>query len=63
MCSVDRDALDVEDQVRVRGNIRGSTLLAIGHRGGNGETTLTASSHTSNTDVPSLDDLANTKFE
>jgi hypothetical protein len=60
---VDRNALDVEDQVRVGGNVRGSTLLAVGHGSGNSKATLTASSHASDTDVPALDDLADTELE
>ena len=62
-CLRDRDALDVEDQVRVGGNVRGSTLLAVFESGRNGETALAASSHASNTDVPALDDLADTELE
>lgn len=60
---VDRNALDVEDQVRVGRNVRGSTLLAVGHGGGNGEAALTTGGHASDTDVPALDDLTNTKLE
>jgi hypothetical protein len=60
---VDRNALDVEDQVRVGRNVRGSTLLAVRHGGGNGEAALTTSGHASDTDVPALDDLANTELE
>lgn len=63
MCSIDRDALDIENQVRVGGNVRWSTLLAVGQGSGNGKATLASSSHTSNTNVPALNDLANTKFE
>ena len=60
---VDRDALDVKDQVRVGGNVRGSALLAVGHGGGDGEATLTTRRHTSDTNVPALDDLADTELE
>lgn len=59
----DRNALDIEDQVRVGRNVRGSTLLAVSHRGGDSKTTLTASSHASDTDVPALDHLADTELE
>jgi len=59
----DRDALDVEDQVRVRGNVRGSTTLAVRKSGGDGETTLATGCHASDTDVPALDDLANAELE
>lgn len=60
---VDRDTLDVEDQVRVGGDVRGSTLLAVSHRGGDGEATLATSGHASDTDVPALDDLADAELE
>lgn len=59
----DRDALDVEDQVRVRRNVRGSTLLAVSHRRRDGKTTLAPGGHASDTDVPTLDDLTDTKLE
>lgn len=60
---VDRDALDVEDQVGVGGNVRGSTALAVGHGSGDGEATLAAGGHASDTDVPALDDLADAELE
>ena len=60
---VDRDTLDVEDQVRVGGNVRGSTLLSIGHAGRDGKAALTTGSHASDTDVPALDDLTDTELE
>jgi hypothetical protein len=60
---VDRDTLDVEDQVRVGGDVRGSTLLSIGHASGDGKAALTTGSHASDTDVPALDDLADTELE
>jgi hypothetical protein len=59
----DGDALDVEDQVRVGRNVRGRTLLSVCERGGNGKTTLTTGGHASDTDVPALDDLADTELE
>lgn len=59
----DRDALDVEDQVRVRRNVRGSTLLAVSHRRRDGKTTLSAGGHASDTDVPTLDDLADAELK
>jgi hypothetical protein len=59
----DGDALDVEDQVRVGRDVRRCTLLAVCHRGGDGEATLAASGHASDTDIPALDDLANTELE
>jgi hypothetical protein len=59
----DRDALDVEDQVRVGGNVRGRTLLAVCERSGDGEATFTTGGHTCDTDVPALDDLADTELE
>lgn len=59
----DRNALDVEDQVRVGGNVRGSTALAVRKSGGDGEATLAAGRHASDTDVPALDDLADTELE
>jgi hypothetical protein len=61
--STDRDALDVEDQVRVGGNVRGRTLLAVCERGGDGKATLTTWGHAGDTDVPALDDLADTELE
>ena len=60
---VDRNALDIEDQVGVGRNVRGRTLLSVRHRGGEGEATLAASGHTSDTDVPAFDDLANAELE
>jgi hypothetical protein len=59
----DRDALDVEDQVRVGGNVRGSTTLAVRKSGGDGEATLATGRHASDTDVPALDDLTDTELE
>lgn len=59
----DRDALDVEDQVRVGGNVRGRTLLAICERSRDGKTTFTTGGHAGDTDVPALDDLADTELE
>jgi hypothetical protein len=62
-CLTDRDALDVEDQVGVGGNVRGRALLAVRKRGGDGEATLTAGGHAGDTDVPALDDLADAELE
>jgi hypothetical protein len=59
----DRDALDVEDQVRVGRDVRGRTLLSVCERGGNGKTTLATGGHAGDTNVPALDDLADTKLE
>jgi hypothetical protein len=59
----DRDALDVEDQVRVGGNVRGSTTLAVRKSGGDGEATLATGRHAGDTDVPALDDLTDTELE
>jgi hypothetical protein len=59
----DRDALDVEDQVRVGGNVRGSTALAVRKSGGDSEATLATGGHASDTDVPALDDLTDTELE
>jgi hypothetical protein len=59
----DRDTLDVEDQVRVGGNVRRRTLLAICERSGNGKAALTSGGHTGDTDVPALDDLADAELE
>ncbi len=63
MCLSDRDALDIEDQVRVGRDVRGSALLAVSHRGRDSEATLAASSHASDTNIPTLDDLAGTELE
>lgn len=54
-----RQELDVEDQVGVAWNWAG-TLFAVSEMCGNGDSSLTASSHASDTDVPTLDDLADT---
>lgn len=62
-CLVDRNALDVEDQVRVGGDVRGSALLAIRHGGGDGEATLAAGGHACDADVPALNDLADAELE
>lgn len=62
-CLTDRDALDVEDQVRVGGNVWWCALLAVCKVGGNGQSALATRSHASDTNVPALDDLANTKLE
>jgi hypothetical protein len=59
----DRDALDVEDQVRVGRDVRGRTLLAVCERSGDGEATFTARGHAGDTDVPALDNLADAKLE
>lgn len=59
----DGDALDVEDQVRVRWDVRGRALLAVCKRSRNGKTTLSASGHAGDTNVPALDDLADTELE
>jgi hypothetical protein len=62
-CLTDRDALDVEDQVRVGGDVRRRTLLAVCERSGDGKTTLTTWGHASDTDVPTLDNLTDTELE
>lgn len=59
----DRNALDVEDQVGVGWDVRGSTLLAVCKRGGDRQATLTTSGHAGNTNVPALDDLADAELE
>jgi hypothetical protein len=58
-----RDALDVEDQVRVGGNVRRCALLAVRKRGRDSETTLATGSYASDTNVPALDYLAGTELE
>lgn len=58
----DRNALDVEHQVRVGGDI-GKSLIAVGKLRGNREAALTPSSDASYTNVPSFDDFADTKLE
>jgi hypothetical protein len=59
---VDGDALDVEDELRVGGNA-GYRLAAVCEFGGDAETTLAAGLHAEDTDVPALDDLADTELE
>lgn len=59
----DGDALDIEDQVRVGRNVRGSTLLSVCKRCWNGKTALRARGHAGDTNVPALDDLAYTELE
>lgn len=58
----DRDALDVEDQVRVGRDI-GEGLVAVGQLGGDGEPALTTGRDALDTNVPALDDLADAELE
>jgi hypothetical protein len=59
----DGDHLDFENKVRVGRNVRRSSLLAVAEMGGNGNLALTANLHAGNTNVPALDDLADTELE
>lgn len=60
---VDRDTLDVKDQVGVGWDVRRSTPLSVCHGGGNGKTTLTTGSDASDTNIPALDNFPNTELE
>jgi hypothetical protein len=60
---VDSNALDVEDELRVRGNVRRRALLAVRERSGDGEATLAAGRHAGDADVPALDDFADAELE
>ena len=58
----DRNALDVEDQVRVCRDV-GECPVAVRQLGGDREAALTSSAHADNTNIPALDDLADTELE
>lgn len=59
---LDLQQLDVEDKGAVGGNTRNG-LAAVCQVCWDSESTLTTNRHTSNTDVPSLDDLAGSELE
>lgn len=56
------EALDVEDQIRVGGNIA-YTLVPIGQLGWDGDATLSANGKTEDTNVHALDDLTRSDLE
>ena len=59
---VDLDDLDVEDKGGATGNVWGSTTGTVGVVGRDGDPALGANGHAGDTNVPALDDLANTLF-
>lgn len=54
--------LDVENQSAIGWNSR-QCLLAIGKIGWDSDSSLAANGHASDTNIPTLDDLASAKFE
>lgn len=59
---LDLKELDIEDELRVGGDT-GESLLAVGQVRRDRDAALTTGGHTSNTDVPTLDDLALAQLE
>jgi hypothetical protein len=59
---LDLHELDVEDEIAVGGNA-GYSFASVCKVCGDGESALAADLHANDSNVPTLDDLANTKLE